>query len=143
MFDFKPGDLVRLTGEDWWRHDLYEEVVEVIGRDELGPRVARKHNDGVHYRIFKERDRDYSADLVEAAPLAIKSTATSPSYYKFPGGVEVQQISSHLTSNAGQALQYIARSGRFDGDNKGDPIENYEKAKMFIDFEIARLKEAK
>lgn len=70
---------------------------------------------------------------------------TSPKHYKFPGGAEVNDISAHLTSNGGQALQYVARSTRLDpennkGDSVDDSITDLKKAKVFIDFEIERLR---
>lgn len=68
-----------------------------------------------------------------------QDAVVSPNYYLFPSGVEVRHISSYLTSNGGQALQYIARSTRLDGNNKGDQVENLRKAIMFCEFEIERL----
>lgn len=59
-------------------------------------------------------------------------------YYKF-GDVQVIDISRHLTSNAGQALQYIARSSRLDGNNKGDTVGDLCKAIDFLRDEIGRL----
>lgn len=64
-------------------------------------------------------------------------------YYKF-GGVQVIDISRHLTGNGAQALQYVARACRLDGNNKGatfTQIEDLEKARDFIDNEIERLRE--
>ena len=59
-------------------------------------------------------------------------------YYKF-GKVEVLDISRHLTSNAGQALQYIARSSRLDGNNKGDTVGDLCKAIDFLRDELKRV----
>lgn len=70
--------------------------------------------------------------LVEPAP-------TSNSYYDFPGGVEVRQISAHLTGFGAQALQYVARATRLDGKNKGDVVSDLTKAIDFIRWEIERL----
>ncbi|ATW58539.1 hypothetical protein SEA_DARWIN_80 [Corynebacterium phage Darwin] len=62
------------------------------------------------------------------------------SYYKFPGGIEAIAISRHLTSNGGQALQYIARSCRLDGNNKhGDPKDDIRKAIDMLVDEYVRL----
>lgn len=64
-------------------------------------------------------------------------------YYKF-GNVQVIDISRHLTGNGAQALQYVARSCRLDGKNKGTTfkqIDDLKKARDFIDNEIERLKE--
>lgn len=60
-------------------------------------------------------------------------------YYQFPGGVEVRDISAHLTSFGGQALQYLARSCRLDGGNKGEQVQDLKKARDLITWEIERL----
>ena len=62
-----------------------------------------------------------------------------PDHYKFPGGHEVINISEHLTSNAGQAVQYLARACRIDGRVKGNPVEDVRKAIWFAQRELARL----
>lgn len=59
-------------------------------------------------------------------------------YYKF-GDVQVLDISRHLTSNSGQALQYIARSSRLDGNNKGDTAGDLRKAIDFLRDELKRV----
>lgn len=69
-----------------------------------------------------------------------EQSATDPSYYKFPSGAQVREISTYLTGNGAQALQYIARSTRLDGNNKGDQVENLQKAVLFIQWEIERLR---
>lgn len=71
-----------------------------------------------------------------------QDTAVTPAHYAFPGGIRVHQISGHLTSFGGQALQYIARSTRLDGQNKGDTAENLRKAIRFLKLEIARVEAA-
>lgn len=67
------------------------------------------------------------------------ATDVNPSHYAFPGGVQVKDISAHLTSFGGQALQYIARSTRLDGKNKGEQITDLQKAVKLIGWEIERL----
>jgi hypothetical protein len=68
------------------------------------------------------------------------SNAIDPGHYKgFSNGAQVIDISENLTSNAGQAVQYIARSCRLDGANKGDQIEDLTKAAWFIARELDRL----
>ena len=62
-----------------------------------------------------------------------------PDHYKFPGGAEVINISEHLTSNAGQAVQYLARACRIDGRVKGNPVEDVKKALWFAQRELDRL----
>ena len=65
------------------------------------------------------------------------------SYYQFPGGAEVRQISAHLASFPAQIVQYAARSGRMDGKCKSeelsDRIRDFEKIRDFATWEIERL----
>jgi hypothetical protein len=71
------------------------------------------------------------------------TNAIDPGHYKgFSNGAQVIDISENLTSNAGQAVQYIARSCRLDGANKGDQIEDLTKAAWFIARELERLQAA-
>lgn len=68
------------------------------------------------------------------------SDAINPNHYQgFSNGAEVIDISENLTSNAGQALQYIARSCRLDGQIKDDPVQDISKAIWFLDRELARI----
>ena len=62
-----------------------------------------------------------------------------PDYYMLPNGVEVKAVARYLTSNAGQAVQYIARSSRLDGNNKGDRVGDLRKAVDMMLDEIERL----
>lgn len=60
-------------------------------------------------------------------------------YYTMPDGSETIAQSRWLTSNGGQATQYVTRATRIDGVFKEDPIEDLNKAKYFINDEIERL----
>lgn len=67
---------------------------------------------------------------------------SAPDYYKFPHDVQTTDISMHLNSNGGQAVGYISRSTRIDGQNKEeDPRESLRKAIDLIQMEIYRLDE--
>lgn len=74
-----------------------------------------------------------------AVGIFAKDDPVSPSHYQgFSNGAEVIDITENLNSNGGQAVQYIARSTRLDGRNKGNPIEDLKKAAFFIQRELAR-----
>lgn len=62
---------------------------------------------------------------------------SEPTYYQF-GDVEVLDISEHLTGNAAQVVQYVARSSRLDGQTKGEDLADLHKARDFLDREILR-----
>ena len=129
MTKFKVGDRVRPI------HGLFEWVkgggVVVQGGEIIDVRWDEfdygDDPDNCHYA------RSSGLELIE------EDDPTSPDHYKFPNGAEVRFISEWLTSNAAQAVQYIARSSRIDGKNKGDTVEDLRKAQVFIDFELKRL----
>ena len=152
MSKFKVGDKVRLKGRGWDGGDDYPPegtivtVKAVVGAGGMPVFDWR----GVDLYV----DDDYwAAELVEELPTVetfVKSIADtvrdhfnpiSPSYYQFPNGVQVKDISKYLTSFGGQAAQYVIRSTRLDGNNKGDRIENLRKAIEMIQWEIERIEE--
>ena len=66
---------------------------------------------------------------------------STPKYYEFPNGAQPLSLSRYLTSNGGQALQYIARSCRLDDEqNKhDDAADDLVKAVHFLYDEIKRV----
>lgn len=85
---------------------------------------------------------DYPEENLTLVTAAETNNPTSPNVYKFPKA-EVRDISAHLTSYGGQVVQYVARSTRLDGIFKDDRVQDLEKAKLMIQWEIERLQEAK
>jgi len=95
-----------------------------------------------HGNITAEELDEFNNWLVKEGLDSISDAEVSgftSTYYDFPGGVEVRQISAHLTGFGAQALQYVARSTRLDGKNKGDVVSDLRKAIDFITWEIERL----
>lgn len=124
---FKVGDRFRVVDDDDHVYEPGTEgVVEAIEID-------------LHYPLHTSLGdfRDGEIEKIE------DNDPVSPNHYRFPGGAEVIQISEHLTSNGGQAVQYVARATRLDGQIKGNAIEDLEKSLFFIQREIDRLKESK
>ncbi len=63
-----------------------------------------------------------------------KSAVNHPPHYnRHPSGVECIQIVEHMGFCLGNAIKYIWRA-----DLKGNAIEDLEKARFYIDREIAR-----
>lgn len=58
-----------------------------------------------------------------------------PHYTKHPSGIEVIQITEHMNFCLGNVVKYVLRC-----DEKGKPIEDLEKARFYLDREIARRK---
>jgi hypothetical protein len=58
-----------------------------------------------------------------------------PHYTSHPSGIEAIQVTRHMNFNLGNAIKYIWRAGQ-----KGDPIQDLEKAIFYLRDEIERLK---
>lgn len=103
-----------------------------------------------YYVVFGDGSRDWHEEdhmdtywsLRErvAESLPAEENAVSPNVYKFPNA-EVRDISAHLTSFGGQAVQYVARATRLDGLVKGKPEQDIEKAIQVLQWELERLQE--
>lgn len=145
MTNFKVGDKVRLTGEFWDRpeHPQSGDIVVVSGVNLDGDAFFRREDHFGYKEMWYIVEPHWSAELVEAtAPEEDAESpnpeAVVPDHYQF-GPVRVHQISGYLTAFSAQALQYIARSSRIDGNNKGDAREDLLKAQRFINLELERL----
>lgn len=57
-----------------------------------------------------------------------------PHYTAHPSGVECIQVTEHMGFCVGNAMKYLWRAGE-----KGDAIEDLEKARWYVDREISRL----
>jgi hypothetical protein len=74
-------------------------------------------------------------DVAEAVSEAPPEDAINPSHYrKHPSGIECIEVTRHMNFNVGNAIKYLWRYM-----DKGDPIENLQKAQWYIDDEIRRL----
>lgn len=136
MSEFKIGDWVRLTGSNWTggKKPMAGEERQIEWFTYGDPCFQDEY--GFKWSVA---DQGWEAELIEAGPEG--ADAVDPGHYKFPGGAEVIHISQWLTANSSQALQYIARSSRIDGKNKGDASEDIKKAIAFLEFELKRLGE--
>lgn len=95
-------------------------------------------------------DRFFDSDLARPAPdrgpdprkapehgsdEAPDPVSHPPHYNSHPSGVECITVTEHMNFNLGNAVKYIWRAGL-----KSDaPITDLEKARWYIDREIARL----
>lgn len=149
MHEVKVGQKYRRAGD--WQVAEPNSIVEVesVEATDFGVRVNilggpsyepvahffptehdfHKSNRYVGYVLVKE---------VEEAP-ETENNQLSPNVYQFPNGVEVKDISAHLSSFGGQAVQYIARATRLDGVVKGLPIQDLYKAIELLKWEAERM----
>ena len=64
----------------------------------------------------------------------------NPKHYRgMSNGAEVIDIAENVTYNAGNAIKYLARACRIDGDIKSNPAEDLLKARWYINREIERM----
>lgn len=140
----KVGDRIRLTGRDWNHYaGTGLRVGDILTIDKaIGKQLYAGEADYVTSSSGSLMN-GYEVELVAPEEFELVApeevNATVPDYYQFPGGIRVHQISGHLSSFGGQAVQYITRSTRIDGQNKGDSVADLRKAIRFLELEIERL----
>ena len=72
------------------------------------------------------------------------SNPINPEYYRgFSRGAQAIDITENLTFNCGNAVKYLARAGRTDGNVKGHILQDLQKAKWYLEREILRLERGK
>ena len=143
MSKFKQGDKVKVVSEPYWITE-YGTHVDVFGVD-VGDVFEVYNTDSVgdvHVMDTDNLSRDF--DINEAClELVNDSTPTDPDHYK-RGGIEpVDYIEAQGWGegfNRGNAVKYITRAGY---KNPETEVEDLEKAKVYIDKEIARVKAKK
>lgn len=84
--------------------------------------------------IFSSQEQLDKAIAVERAKL--NDPVNHPAHYTgHPSGVECIQITEHMNFCRGNAVKYIWRAGE-----KGDVVQDLEKAIWYLQREISRLK---
>lgn len=157
--EFKVGDRVKLVShsnylEEYHGATVGSEGTIVEGFQGVAP-VGEVRNVTVEWdtstdpvlcdfselTVVRDSPGGWTAEGIEKA--AFEPQEPKVSYYQFPGGVEVRQISAHLMSFPSQIMQYASRSGRVDGNCKSeyvsDKIRDFEKIIDFARWEIERL----
>lgn len=66
-----------------------------------------------------------------------KETVNHPDHYQQIPGIEVIDVIEHLNFNKGNAVKYILRA-----EHKGNEIEDLQKAKWYLEREIARIQKS-
>ena len=57
----------------------------------------------------------------------------NPDHYKLPGGVQLIDVTKHCSFPVGNAMKYIFRAGKKDGESA---LDDLLKAKWFVDLMI-------
>ena len=131
MTKFKVGDKVRLVGEEWATYEGYgsfefdPEAVYTVDKVDNGGNVYAGSAGVIERGSVGTPYLGYEVELVEEAD------PTSPDHYKFGSGAEVIDITRHLDFLTGNAIKYLARSGR-----KGDRLTDLKKALRYVQWAI-------
>lgn len=64
----------------------------------------------------------------------------NPDHYKLPGGVQLIDVTKHCSFPVGNAMKYIFRAGKKDGESA---LDDLLKAKWFVDLMIQEAIDAK
>ena len=80
--------------------------------------------------------RNFRIVQIIGVNMATQDNVNHPAHYKgHPSGIECIQVTEHMGFNLGNALKYLWRC-----DLKKNAIEDLEKARWYIDREIAKRK---
>lgn len=127
-----------LDGSDWWHCDYLEcEAKAQSGTNGTKDwRVIVSGQDRQHRHYCPIHSTD--AAMINALDPNRHNPVNHPSHYtSHPSGIECIQITEHMNFCLGNAIKYLWRAGSKDGTSD---IEDLEKAKWYVEREIARRK---
>nr|DAJ55275.1 MAG TPA: nucelotide kinase [Caudoviricetes sp.] len=89
--------------------------------------------------VIKERVDRFKSTVLGEERTTSSDSVSHPSYYAegWSNGAEVIDLTEHLSFCAGNVVKYVCRAGRKDPDKY---VEDLEKARWYLDREIARVK---
>lgn len=95
---------------------------------------------GQPYAIYDKSKYKYELDDGSIKILENSDNVSRPSHYAngWSNGAEVIDLTEHLSFCAGNVVKYVCRAGRKDPDKH---VEDLEKARWYLDREIARVAE--
>ena len=89
--------------------------------------------------IIKERVGRFESTAFGKKRTMSSNNVSHPSHYAdgWSNGAEVIDLTEHLSFCAGNVVKYVCRAGRKDPDKY---VEDLEKARWYLDREIARVR---
>lgn len=102
--------------------------------------VQKSIKEGIRLQKDKLEARaklEAEAALEAKAALELDLVNHPPHYSSHPSGIECIQVTEHFNFNMGNAIKYIWRA-----DEKGNALQDLEKAKWYIEREIKKRKES-
>lgn len=117
---------------DTEEYDPYRVALEHITSRKIEPYGGEGKKPEPFTISFNYEDAVLTCDGMEV----IHDPVNHPAHYtKHPSGVECIEITRHMNFNIGNAIKYLWRS-----NDKGQPIQDLEKAVWYINDEIERRK---
>lgn len=95
---------------------------------------------GQPYAIYEKSKYKYELDDNSIKIVENPDSVSHPPYYAngWSNNAEVIDLTEHLSFCSGNVVKYVCRAGRKDPDRH---VEDLEKARWYLEREIARVKE--
>lgn len=140
MTEFKVGDKVR------WKKKLNFGIGVVVALGEKGGLAVRfdgfdNYSGEEDYHVMLPSDLEPVRTLAEKRQddFEVLEKASepwrNPEHYQFPGGVQVIDITRHLSFPLGNVIKYCSRAGK-----KGPKVEDLQKALKYLEWAIEDAK---
>lgn len=148
VYKLNGMEVVDNDGDIWgWVYDCHKDVGEWVLADTHDKRVKLMAG-GIGWK-WKELKPTYEPYYYTTPNPTSEHTdhmhapandPVNPNHYQgFSNWAEVIDITENLTFNAGNAVKYLSRAGRIDGQNKGAILEDLRKAAWYVAREIDRI----
>ena len=124
--DSKPEDWTVVTSQThiWYEHKILKGII-----------LTCEEFDAKYPSYLKSPINTTQLGIGREPPVGNDPVNHPKHYTSHPSGVECIQITEHMGFNLGNALKYIWRA-----DEKGNAIEDLEKAAWYVNREIAKRK---
>lgn len=130
MTDVKVGDRIRITEFEEGEPVGHEATVTWVNESDGSVRYPDSR--GGAYGAEGWISSEYCFEVIDRG-----NPVSHPSHYQIAPGLEAIDVTKHFSFLRGNSLKYLLRA-----DKKGNAVEDLEKAKQYIDFEIEELKRA-
>lgn len=144
-------EVVDKDGDVWgWVYDRHKDVGKWVAADTHDRRAAQMSDGMGQPALLPDYEPYYytiriksSASFAEGIEVNISDPVNPNHYQGFSNGAEVIDVTENLTFSAGNAVKYLSRAGRIDGQNKGAILEDLRKAAWYVAREIDRIEAQK
>lgn len=134
---YEPTRWYLFIGDDEYWIYPEEEIERIVGAPDSRLVV---HPVGQPYAIYDKSKYRYELEDNSIEIVENSDSVSHPPHYAngWSNGAEVIDLTEHLSFCAGNVVKYVCRAGRKDPDKH---VEDLEKARWYLDREIARVEE--